>query len=200
MQINKELLNKLMDKEAFTPPPPPVDPAMAGGMPPMDPAMMAAGGAPPPMDPAMMGVPGEAAPLTKDDVKAAVQEVLSEGEGGGDTPEGEEMTVEERLDNMERMLAALLQNSGMVPEDEVPEGLPTDIPADDAVAPEGLIPEVPLEGSVPEAPNPDDGFTEEAQKVASEMTHAERVELTRNQVKANGARVLTNLRRHGLIS
>ena len=60
MSINlKDVLRTMekraeLHKEAFEPPAPPMDPAMAGGAP-MDPAM--AGGAPPPMDPSMGGAP-----------------------------------------------------------------------------------------------------------------------------------------------
>jgi len=66
--LDKELLQSVLQKNAYTPPTPampPMDPMGGTGMPPMDPSMMGGTGMPPmppmppapPMDPSMMGAP-----------------------------------------------------------------------------------------------------------------------------------------------
>jgi hypothetical protein len=150
---------------------PPMDPAMMGGMPPMDPSMM--GGAPPPMDPSMVGMfppeGGEAPPmdpaaagggmpviLNIDDLRAILAE--AGGGGGGAPEEAEEVSpegepkrvtnkvIESRIDDIENMLAAIMNTMG-IPMQEAP-AMTEEVPV------EAPLPPMPPEGGMMGAPGP----------------------------------------------
>jgi len=128
--LNKKLLNEVMEKLGFMPPPappggagmPPMDPSMmAGGMPPMDPTMMGGGmppsgmpmdpammaGGMPPMDPAMMGAMDTGAPPAEapsEEPSATVQSPKTDLENIEKRLQSLETRQKEVLDKLELLL------------------------------------------------------------------------------------------------
>ena len=127
-----------MNKRAFEPPMPPMDPAMAqgggapmdpsmGGAPPMDPAMMAGGGAPP------MPPPPEAAPPA---APPAPEGAPMGPEAGGAPPMDPAMMQQMQMALMDPNVQAMLQQVGIIID---PQQGPIDQASGQSIPPEEMM-------------------------------------------------------------
>jgi hypothetical protein len=174
-QESRNKLFKLMGKEAYVPPAPPMDPSMMGGAPPMDPAMM--GGAPPmdpsmmggapPMDPAMMGGAPPMDPAMMGGAPPMDPSMM--GMVGGPPPMPADMdmpvmlnmddlkavleeTVNQRVSRVEGLVEAIAKRMGV----DVEKAAPAETPKDENELPPYL--------QIPEA----EGMTDEAVAAAQQ--------------------------------